>query len=132
MQRLQDMKGSFLGLCLVLLLATPAFAQRVAPLILPWQKPQKRDPAEIERIIGPVEQQEPSRNLNILWVWGIDQFHDQWRDAHEYVWAMDRFCYDLLPHVPRVKITPIYYWPTQEQWDTADLVVFVPFDHDID
>jgi len=129
MLRLQKMKGSFLGLCLALLLTTPSFAQRVAPLILPWQKPQQRDPAEIERIMGPIEQQEPSRDLNILWVWGIDQFHDQWRDAHEYVWAMDRFCYDLLPHVPRVTITPVYYWPMQEQWDKADLVVFYLMPH---
>ena len=37
---------------------------------------------------------------------------------------MDRFCYDLLPHVPRVSVTPVYYWPTQKQWDKADLAVF--------
>ena len=37
----------------------------------PWQTPVKRDPAEIRRIVGPTGQQEPSRDLNIVWVWGI-------------------------------------------------------------
>lgn len=121
-------RGFAIGL-LALLAASQASSQGIAPLIMPWQRAQERDPAEIARIMGPVEQKEPSRDLNILWVWGIDQFHDNWRDAHEYVWAMDRFCYDLLPHVPRVTITPVYYWPTQEQWDKADLAVFYLMPH---
>jgi len=37
----------------------------------PWQRPVNRDPAEIERIVGPIRQREPSRDLNIVWVWGI-------------------------------------------------------------
>ena len=123
------LSGPIVGCCLTAFIAATAAAQGVAPLILPWQSPQERDAASVKRIIGPVEQTEPSRDLNILWVWGIDQFHDQWRDAHEYVWAMDRFCYDLLPHVPRVTITPVYYWPTDEQWDTADLAVFYLMPH---
>ena len=94
---------------LIFIVAHQANGQTSAQLILPWQKPQVRDSADIEKIMGPVKQKEPSRDLNILWVWGIDQFHDQWKDAHEYVWAMDRFCYDLLPHVPRVTVTPVYY-----------------------
>jgi len=114
---------------LVFFIASHSFAQGRAPLILPWQKPQVRDAADIAKIMGPQKQKEPSRDLNILWVWGIDQFHDNWKDAHEYVWAMDRFCYDLLPHVPRVNVTPVYYWPTQEQWDKADLVVFYLMPH---
>lgn len=119
----------FLIVILALFVTNEAISQTSAKLILPWQKPQVREPADIEKIIGPIKQREPSRDLNILWVWGIDQFHDQWKDAHEYVWAMDRFCYDLLPHVPRVTITPVYYWPTQEQWDNADLAVFYLMPH---
>ena len=115
--------GVALGL-LAIFAAGQASSQTVSTLILPWQGPQERDPADVERIIGEIEQKEPSRDLNILWVWGIDQFHDRWKFSHEYSWAMDRFCYDLLPHVPRVTITPVYYWPSQEQWDKADLAVF--------
>ena len=116
-----------LGIAILLLAfiaADEATAQTSSQLIMPWQEPQERDPAEVARIMGPIDQKEPSRDLNILWVWGIDQFHDQWKTSHEYSWAMDRYCYDLLPHVPRVTITPVYYFPSQQQWDEADLVVF--------
>ncbi|MCH7910128.1 MAG: ThuA domain-containing protein [Candidatus Hydrogenedentes bacterium] len=116
-------QGFAVGL-LALFAANQANSQTVSQLILPWQEPQERDPADVVRIMGEIKQKEPSRDLNILWVWGIDQFHDRWKFSHEYSWAMDRFCYDLLPHVPRVTITPVYYWPTQEQWDKADLAVF--------
>ncbi len=114
---------------LALFAANLASGQTVSQLILPWQEPQERDPADVARIIGPIEQREPSRDLNILWVWGIDQFHDRWRYSHEYAYAMDRYCYDLLPHVPRVTITPVYYWPTKEQWDKADLAVYYLWPH---
>ena len=109
---------------LVLFAAGLASGQTRSSLILPWQAPQERDSAEVTRIMGPITQKEPSRDLNILWVWGIDQYHDWWKFSHEYSWAMDRFCYDLLPHVPRVTITPVYYFPSKEQWEKADLVVF--------
>jgi type 1 glutamine amidotransferase len=89
---------------------------------LGWQKPVERDPAEIARIVGSVEQSEPSRDLNIVWVWGIDKFHEM--TTHSYAWVMDRYVYDLLPNVPRVTVTPSYYFPTKEQWEKADLVVF--------
>jgi hypothetical protein len=129
MPTIRTLRRSSTFVLLALLTTSQVFAQGRAPLILPWQKPQVRDAADVEKIMGPVKQKEPSRDLNILWVWGIDQFHDPWKDAHEYVWAMDRFCYDLLPHVPRVTITPVYYWPTQEQWDNADLAVFYLMPH---
>ncbi|MDP7639158.1 MAG: ThuA domain-containing protein [Candidatus Hydrogenedentes bacterium] len=89
---------------------------------LGWQRPVERDLAEIARIVGPIEQREPSRDLNIVWVWGIDKFHP--KQTHEYAWVMDRYAYDLLPHVPRVTVTPCYYFPKKELWDKADLVVF--------
>ena len=114
---------------LVLFAASQASSQAPQKLILPWQEPQERDPADVARIMGPIEQREPSRDLNILWVWGIDQFHDQWKDAHEYAWVMDRYAYDLLPNVPRVTVTPVYYFPTKEQWEKADLVVFYLMPH---
>ena len=42
----------------------------------PWQKPVKRDPAEVKHIMGPQGQREPSRDLHIVWVWGIDKLHE--------------------------------------------------------
>ena len=54
-----------------------------------WQKPVERDPAEVKRIVGPVGAREPSRDLNIVWVWGIDKLHA--KETHEYAWVMDRY-----------------------------------------
>jgi type 1 glutamine amidotransferase len=88
----------------------------------PWQEPIERDPAEIERIVGPIGEQEPSRDLKIVWVWGVDKNHD--RGGHEYGWVMDRFVNTLLPQVPRVTAEHVMYFPTEEQWKTADLIVF--------
>lgn len=87
-----------------------------------WQTPPKRDPAEVERIVGSMGEREPSRDLNIVWVWGIDKLHE--KETHEYAWVMDRYVYDLLPHVPRVTAIPSYYFPSEELWEKADLVVF--------
>lgn len=103
--------------CLVLVATSQASGQDPG-----WQEPVERDPAEIARILGPVEQREPSRDLNIVWVWGIDKFHQ--KGTHEYAWVMDRYVHDLLPKVPRVTVTPSYYFPKKELWDKADLVVF--------
>ena len=87
-----------------------------------WQKPLVRDNAEIARIIGPLEQQEPSRDLHILWVWGVDKDHD--KGIHAYDWVMDLFVNKLLPNVPRLTAVQTMHFPTPEQWATADLVVF--------
>lgn len=90
--------------------------------MFPWQKPLVRDAAEIERIVGPSENQEPPRDLNILWVWGVDRDHD--KGIHAYDWTMDLFVNKLLPTVPRVTATQTMHFPTEGQWETADLVVF--------
>jgi len=34
----------------------------------PWQRPVPRNPAEVRRILGPIAQREPSRELTIVWV----------------------------------------------------------------
>ena len=101
---------------LPLLLASPTFGQ------FPWQTPVKRDPADVKRIVGPMGQREPSRDLNIVWVWGIDKLHE--KETHEYAWVMDRYVNVLLPQVPRVTVTPSMYFPKKELWEKADLVVF--------
>lgn len=90
--------------------------------MFPWQRPLTRDPAEIERILGPLGNREPSRDINILWVWGVDRDHD--KGIHAYDWTMDLFVNKLLPTVPRVTATQTMHFPTEGQWETADLVVF--------
>ena len=101
---------------LALFVASHAHAQ------FPWQKPVKRDPAEIGRIVGPPGKREPSRDLTIVWVWGVDKLHA--RETHEYAWVLDRYMNVLLPQVPRVTVVPSMYFPKKELWEKADLVVF--------
>ncbi len=90
--------------------------------MFPFQVPPLRDRGEIEKILGTTSQQALSRDLNIVWVWGVDKAHDV--GIHEYGWAMDRFVNTLLPQVPRVTAVQTMYFPTEEQWQEADLVVF--------
>ncbi|MDE0453424.1 MAG: ThuA domain-containing protein [Gammaproteobacteria bacterium] len=87
-----------------------------------WQKPLDRDPVEVRHIIGTIDSEEPSRDLNIVWCWGIDKDHAM--GIHQYDWAMDLFVNKLLPQVPRVTAQQTMHFPTQAQWDSADLVVF--------
>ena len=75
-----------------------------------------------KRIVGPMGEREPSRDLNIVWVWGIDKLHE--KETHEYAWVMDRYVNVLLPQVPRVTVVPPMWFPKKEQWEKADLVVF--------
>jgi type 1 glutamine amidotransferase len=108
-------RTTFIGL---LLLAIPLTSSAQ----FPWQKPTPRSKESIEKILGPITKQAPSRDLNIVWVWGIDKLHG--KETHEYAWVMDRYVNVLLPQVPRVTVVPAMYFPKKEQWEKADLVVF--------
>jgi type 1 glutamine amidotransferase len=86
-----------------------------------WQRPlPPRSKAQIERIIGPVVKQEPTRDLKIVWVWSK---HDHGPGFHEYEKVRDLFA-SLLSKVPRVQVEPVYKFPAAAQWQSADLVVF--------
>lgn len=87
-----------------------------------WQKPVHRSKEAVEKIIGPVTRAAPSRDLHIVWVWGIDKLHE--KETHEYAWVMDRYVNQLLPRIPRVTVTPSMYFPKKALWEKADLVVF--------
>ena len=112
----RTMKHAYLIVFLTLLATSQARGQ------FPWQEPVARDPAEVKQIVGPIGQREPSRDLNIVWVWGIDKLHA--KETHEYAWVMDRYVNVLLPQVPRVTVVPSMYFPKKELWEKADLVVF--------
>ena len=105
--------------CIVVLLLTISSTSRAQ---FPWQKPLARDMEEVAKIVGPITQKEPSRDLNIVWVWGIDKLHE--KETHEYAWVMDRYMNELLSQVPRVTVTPSMFFPKKELWEKADLVVF--------
>lgn len=98
-----------------LLVAWPAHAQH------DWQKPNALIArAEVEKIIGAVEQAEPERDLRIVWVWGRDTNHGP--GAHEYVRVRDAMV-ALLGRVPRVTVETARGFPTARQFAEADLVV---------
>jgi hypothetical protein len=87
-----------------------------------WQRPSERDPADVKKIIGTIDQKTPSRDLNILWVWGLDYDHGQ--GFHEYPWVMDLFVNQILPEIPKVSAAHAMKFPTADQWNESDLVVF--------
>lgn len=88
----------------------------------PWQKPLVRSRKAVAKIMGPTTKKEPSRDLNIVWVWGIDKFHE--KGTHEYAWVMDTYVNELLPQVPRISVAASMNFPKKELWEKADLVVF--------
>ena len=93
----------------------PASAQHT------WQKPlPPRSQKEIDRIIGPMKPSKLDRPLKIIWVWSK---HDHGPGFHEYEKVRDRFK-ELLEKVPQVKVESAYKFPSAEQWQNADLVVF--------
>lgn len=88
----------------------------------PWQKPlppKKR--SVVEKILGPVQATAPSRDRNIVLVWGEDLYHG--KGYHEYERFKDLWMC-LLEDVPRITVRAAYQYPSKEQWENADLVVF--------
>ena len=86
-----------------------------------WQKPKPLKPKqEITKIIGDISQIQPSRPLQILWVWGYDSGHKP--GSHDYLRVRDLMT-RLLEKVPGVKVESVFHFPTQKQFDQADLVV---------
>ena len=86
-----------------------------------WQAPKPLvTRASLEEIIGPQrDDATPSRDLNIVWVWGYDGAHRP--GAHDYLRVRDLMV-GLLAKVPRVTAETAYLFPTEEQLDRADLV----------
>ncbi len=86
-----------------------------------WQKPKPLVPkADIQKIIGPMEQAAPTKARHIVWVWGYDKPHKP--GAHDYLRVRDLMT-GLLKKVPKVTVDTAYLFPTQAQFDKADLVV---------
>ena len=87
----------------------------------PWQKPKPLVPrVAVEKIIGPIENASPSKDRHIVWVWGYDKPHAP--GAHDYLRVRDLMT-GLLKKVPTFTVDTAYLFPTQTQFDKADLVV---------
>jgi type 1 glutamine amidotransferase len=86
-----------------------------------WQKPKPLVPrVSVEKIIGPIENVAPSKDRHIVWVWGYDKPHAP--GAHDYLRVRDLMT-GLLKKVPNTTVDTAYLFPTQTQFDKADLVV---------
>jgi type 1 glutamine amidotransferase len=117
-------KIRFIGFFLFLVL--PAAAQHT------WQKPMPpRTRSSIDNILGPAHPADGavSRDLNVVLVWGYDNdTHSETKKTHpagchEYRKSKDLWA-GLLGKVPRVHVDSAMYFPTPQQWQKADLVVF--------
>jgi type 1 glutamine amidotransferase len=75
---------------------------------------------KVEAIIGPVDHLPYEKPLNVLWVYGYDEHHIA--GAHDYVKVKDLMV-SLLQSVDQVKVIEVFEFPSQEQFDQADLVV---------
>jgi type 1 glutamine amidotransferase/predicted phosphodiesterase len=85
-----------------------------------WQKPKPLiSENAIEKIVGPLTKEAPSKDLNIVWVWGYDGGHRP--GAHDYLRVRDLMT-GLLRQVPRVSVETAYLFPSKEQLAKADLV----------
>ena len=85
-----------------------------------WQKPKPLvSRSHLKSIIGPVSTTAPSKELNIVWVWGYDKPHKP--GNHDYLRIRDLMT-GLLNRVPKVTVETAYNFPSKEQFDRADLV----------
>ena len=85
-----------------------------------WQEPKPPIPAsKIEELIGAAEKTELSQERHILWVWGYDAWHRP--GAHDYERVRDLMV-GLLSKIPNATISTAYEFPSDHQFEQADLV----------
>ena len=99
---------------ILLLFSATLFGQHLYQLPKPLQ-----DKSEFEKIIGPITTNKPAKELNVLCVYGYDKHHIA--GAHDYVKVKDLMI-DLLSKVPGVTIEEAFHFPSDEQFEKADLV----------
>ncbi|MCK5443809.1 MAG: ThuA domain-containing protein [Maribacter sp.] len=98
-----------------LVFISPLGAQHLYQLPKPLKKK-----SEINSIIGNIGNKTPSRQLNILWVYGYDKHHIA--GAHDYV-KVKNLMIGLLSKVPDIGTEEAFGFPTDEQFKRADLIV---------
>ena len=90
--------------------------------------PPVRDPAEVARVLGRsvMSGSTPSRPLNLVLV-ASEQDHGP--GQHDYP-AWQKKWHTLLSAVPNVEVSDAWLWPTPEQFQTADVLVFYYWNRD--
>ena len=100
---------------LVFLFSGPVFGQHL------YQQPKPlKHKTELEKIIGPLTSLSTGKNLNVLWVYGYDEHHIA--GAHDYVKVKDLMI-DLLGKVENINVDEVFHFPSDAQFDKADLIV---------
>ena len=74
---------------------------------------------EIIKLTGQFKDNKLSRDIRILWLYGPE---DHGGGEHDYVRIKELFV-PMLKTVPRVTVEEAYLFPTQEQFDRADLII---------
>ena len=88
--------------------------QRVAPRP---NKPMPRE--EVMKLTGDWKDAKLSRDIRILWLYGPE---DHGGGEHDYIRIKELFV-PMLETIPRVTVEEAYQFPSQEQFDRADLMI---------
>jgi type 1 glutamine amidotransferase len=84
------------------------------------QLPNKPIPkAQIMQFTGELKGAKLSRDIRILWLYGPE---DHGGGEHDYIRIKELFV-PMLKSIPRVTVDEAYRFPTQEQFDRADLMI---------
>ena len=75
--------------------------------------------SEVEKLTGDFENAELSRDVHILWLSGPE---DHRGGEHDYIRIQEIFT-PILGRIPRVTVETAFQFPTQEQFDQADLLI---------
>ena len=94
-------------------------------------EPPKRSRADVEAVLGQhtnstIDLQQPANPLNLVLVAGKQ---DHGPGQHDYP-AWQRKWFALLGQAAGINVTNAWEWPTQEQWGSADVMVFYFWNHD--
>jgi type 1 glutamine amidotransferase len=75
--------------------------------------------AQVERLTGDWEGARLSRDVRILWLYGPE---DHRGGEHDYI-RIKELCVPLLKEIPRVSVDEAYQFPSQKQFEEADLLI---------
>lgn len=87
-----------------------------------YQEPKDPLPVSyIQEIIGPISEESLEDGLNLLWVYGYDEHHIP--GAHDYELVKDTMV-QLLGAIEKVIIDEAFEFPSQDQFNSADVIIF--------
>ncbi|MDA7888424.1 ThuA domain-containing protein [Akkermansiaceae bacterium] len=75
--------------------------------------------SEVMKLTGDLKDAKLERDVNILWLYGPE---DHRGGEHDYIRIKELFV-PMLKSIPRITVDEAYQFPTQEQFDEADLLI---------